>query len=109
VLPLILVLDNGTTHAPKQLQARLEGQVQANQWPLTIQVLWLPTNASWLDQIEIWFSGLTRKLLHATDFESVAALGQAIMEYVMYDNLSAQPIQWTYTVEKLERKLGSYL
>lgn len=106
---LILILDNGTTHAPKQLQAWLAEQVQANQWAFTIQVLWLPTNASWLDQIEIWFSVLTRKLLQPSDFESVATLGQAIMEFVKCDNQSAKPIQWTYTVEKLERKLGAYL
>jgi len=106
---LILILDNGPTHAPKQLQAWLAAQVQTHAWPLTIEVLWLPTNASWLDQIEIWFSVLTRKLLRPADFASVAALGQAIMEFVKCDNQSAKPIQWTYTVEKLERKLGAYL
>jgi len=31
---------------------------------VTFQIHWLPTNASWLDQIEIWFSILQRKLLH---------------------------------------------
>jgi hypothetical protein len=106
---LILILDNGPTHAPKQLQNWLEEQVQTHSWSFTLQVLWLPTNASWLDQIEIWFSVLTRKLLRPTDFESLAALEQAIMEFVKCDNQSAKPIQWTYTVEKLERKLGAYL
>lgn len=34
-----LILDNGTTHAPKQLQAWLDAQVQANAWPFTIEVV----------------------------------------------------------------------
>jgi hypothetical protein len=101
-----LVLDNGPTHAPKQLQSWLQAQSQANHWPLTIEVIWLPTYASWLDQIEIWFSKLQRKLLTPGNFSSLEELEQSIMEFVRYDNLSAKPIQWTYTVEKLERKLG---
>lgn len=107
---LILILNNGPNHAPKQLQGWLESQVQIHPWPLTLQVLRLSTNASWLDQIEIWFSVLTRKLLQPTDFESLAALGQAIMEFVKCDNQSTKPIQWTYTAEKkMERQLGAYL
>jgi hypothetical protein len=101
-----LVLDNGPTHAPKRLQDWLEAQIQINHWPLEIEVIWLPTNASWLDQIEIWFSILQRKLLTPGNFSSLEELEQSIMEFVRYDNLAAKPIQWTYTVEKLERKLG---
>lgn len=102
-----MILDNGTTHAPKQLQAWLQAQIQANNWPLTIEVIWLPTNASWLDQIEIWFSILQRKLLQPGHFNSVEELAQAIMEFVRCDNQSPKPIHWTYTVEKLEKKLGT--
>ena len=103
---LKLILDNGTTHAPKQLESWLQEQIRLHGWPLKIEVYWLPTNASWLDQIEIWFSVLQRKLLQPNDFESVAQLAEAIMEFIRCENLSAKPIQWTYTVEKLERKLG---
>jgi hypothetical protein len=102
-----MILDNGTTHAPKQLQVWLQAQIQANKWPLTIEVIWLPTNASWLDQIEIWFSILQRKLLQPGHFNSVEELAQAIMEFVKCENQSPKPIQWTYTVEKLEKKLGT--
>ena len=101
-----LILDNGPTHAPKQLQAWLLAQILANHWPLTIEVVWLPTYASWLDQIEIWFSVLQRKLLTPGNFHSLVELTQSIIEFVRYDNLSAKPIRWTYTVEKLERKIG---
>ena len=69
-------------------------------------MLWLPPNASWLDQIEIWFSVLQRKLLEPNDFKSETHLTEAIMEFITCENKSAKPIQWTYTVEKLEKKLG---
>jgi transposase len=104
---LILILDNGTTHAPKQLENWLQEQVRLNNWPLTIKVLWLPTNASWLDQIEIWFSVLQRKLLTPNHFHSLEELTQSIMEFIRCENISPKPIQWTYTVQKLEAKLGT--
>ena len=104
---LALILDNGTTHAPKRLEDWLTEQIVAQQWPLSIQVYWLPKNASWLDQIEIWFSILQRKLLQPNHFRSLEALAEAIMAFIAYYNQTAKPIQWSYTVEKLEQKLGT--
>jgi transposase len=104
-----LILDNGTTHAPKQLERSLQEQAAAQGWGLTFQVHWLPPNASWLDQIEIWFSILQRKLLQPNHFVSVAALEQAIAAFITRYNRTAKPIKWTYTIEKLERKLGMHL
>ena len=75
---------------------------------MTIKVYWLPNNASWLDQIEIWFSILQRKLLKPNDFESLQALEKAIRSFIRYCNRSAKPIHWTYTVDKLEQKLGAH-
>lgn len=106
VKTLILILDNGTTHAPKQLTHWLEEQAEAYAGRLSIQVAWLPTNASWLDQIEIWFSVLQRKLLQPNHFLSADQLEQAILGFIAYHNQTAKPINWSYTVEKLERKLG---
>jgi transposase len=104
---LALILDNGTTHAPKQLESWLREQIEVNGWALNIQVYWLPTNASWLDQIEIWFSILQRKLLQPNHFERLGNLRQDILDFIAYHNTTAKPIQWTYTVEKLEQKLGA--
>jgi hypothetical protein len=103
---MALIVDNGTTHAPKQLQRWLGDQCAAHGWALSIQVFWLPTNASWLDQIEIWFSILQRKLLTPNHFESLEVLEKAILAFIAHRNQTAKPIQWTYTVEKLENKLG---
>ena len=104
---LALILDNSTTHAPKQLERWLQEQIAANRWALNIQVYWLPTNASWLDQIEIWFSILQRKLLQPNHFERLAILKSDIMNFIAYHNQTAKPIRWSYTIEKLEQKLGA--
>lgn len=57
-----------------------------------------PTHASWLDQIELWFSVLTRKVLARGSFRSVQKLQQAIVEFIDYHNrFRARPYRWTYT------------
>jgi hypothetical protein len=61
---LHLILDNGSTHAPKQLAA----WIRALSLPFDIRLHWLPVHASWLDQIEIIFSVLQRKVLMPNDF-----------------------------------------
>jgi hypothetical protein len=67
---------------------------------------WLPVNASWLDQIEIWFSFLQRKVLQPTHFASIAVLVAAISRFMAHYNETARPIQWSYTIAKLEAKLN---
>ena len=96
-----LIVDRGPTHAPKQLEAWLAQEVAVQEWPFTIQVVWLPTYASWLDQIEIWFSVLQRKLLTPNHFADRSILAQRIGEFIDHYNASAKPIKWTYTVDKL--------
>jgi transposase len=103
---LILILDNSSTHAPKQLEAWLEEQANLHQWSLRIKVFWLPKNASWLDQIEIWFSILQRKLLQPNHFRSLQDLERGILAFVEHYNQTAKSIHWSYTIEKLELKLG---
>jgi len=49
-----LVKGNGPTHASKQLPNFVEELATRLEGQLTMQLYWLPTNASWLDQIEIW-------------------------------------------------------
>jgi hypothetical protein len=106
---VVLIMDNGRTHAPKQLQNWLNEELKQRKLSLSVKVQWLPVRASWLDQIEIWFSKLQSKVLRPNDFASVAALVGAIEQFMDYSNTNAQPIKWTYTVEKLERKLAANL
>lgn len=109
VQTVLVLLDNGTTHAPKQLERWLGEQEAACSGQLHFQVLRLPPNASWLDQIEIWFSVLQRKHLQPNHFASTSALECSLNDYIAYHNKAAKPINWTYTVEKLEQKLGKRL
>jgi hypothetical protein len=60
-----------------QLEGWLREQEQGCCGQLHFQVLWLPANASWLDQIEIWLSLLQRKLLQPNHFVSTQDLEQA--------------------------------
>ena len=106
VQTLALILDNGSTHAPKRLEAWLQAEAKQRAWPFQVQVYWLPKNASWLDQIEIWFSILQSQLLRPNHFDSLPHLEQTILAFIDHYNRSARPIHWTYTVEKLQLKLG---
>jgi hypothetical protein len=109
VQTVVLIVDNGPTHAPKQLERWLQEQAREHARGSNFQVYWLPKNASWLDQLEIWFSRLQHKLLQPNHFTSTTALEQAIYNFIAYSNRMARPIAWSYTVEKLEQKLGSHL
>ena len=62
---LHVMLDNSTTHAPKQLEKWLDSL----QLLFKVQLYWLPVHASWLDQVEIIFSKLKRELLTPSDFK----------------------------------------
>lgn len=55
-----------------------------------------PKHASWINQIEIWFSILVRKLLRRGNFTSKAHLKQRIEAFIAYFNATmAKPFQWT--------------
>ena len=56
-----------------------------------------PTHASWLNQIEIWLSILTRKLLKWGTFTSTADLTRQVLAFIAYYNRTmAKPFKWTY-------------
>ncbi len=56
-----------------------------------------PKHASWMNQIEIWFSILARKLLKRGNFTSVDDLMTKVLAFIDYYNLSmAKPFKWTY-------------
>ena len=104
---IYLILDNGSTHAPKQLQAWLNQKQKEEGWSFTVEVVWLPKYASWLDQIEIWFSILQRKLLTPNDFPDLKTLQQRITNFIVRHNESAKPIKWSYTVAQMMEKFAT--
>jgi transposase len=65
-------------------------------------VHYTPKHGSWLNQIEIWFGVLTRRVLQRGEFRSVEELAQRILEYIAYYNRHrAHPYAWTYTGKPL--------
>ncbi len=61
-----------------------------------------PRHASWLNQIEIWFSILVRKLIHRGDFKSKQDLRTKIEQFIAYFNETmAKPFRWTMTAKPL--------
>ena len=56
-----------------------------------------PTHSSWMNQVEIWFSILVRKLLKRASFKSKEELKERLMEFIDYFNQTmAKPFKWTY-------------
>ncbi len=56
-----------------------------------------PKHASWMNQIEIWFSIITRKLLKRGNFASVKDLVAKVLAFIEYYNRTmAKPFKWTY-------------
>jgi len=53
-----------------------------------------PTSASWLNQVEIWFNIMSRKVLRGASFDNTAQLCEAIKEYISSYNDSAEPFTW---------------
>ena len=61
-----------------------------------------PKHASWLNQIEIWFSILARKLLRRGNFASKSALRRKIEQFIAYFNETmAKPFRWTMEAKPL--------
>ncbi len=62
-----------------------------------IRFVYTPKHTSWLNQIELWFSILARRLLKRGDFISVEDLRQQILLFIEYFNeTKAKPFKWTY-------------
>lgn len=99
---LNLILDNGPTHAPKQLGPWI-GSLELS---FEVRIFWLPKYASWLDQVEIIFSKVQRDLLMPTDFSSTQALERDLTAYFEEINNHPKPIQWTYTKAKMMNKFA---
>jgi hypothetical protein len=63
-----------------------------------IRFAYTPKHSSWLNQVEIWFSILVRRLLKRSSFASAEALRQRILEFIAYYNRTiAKPFNWTFT------------
>lgn len=94
------ILDNGSAHRGQRCITRLQGR-----YPNLI-VVHAPVHASWLNQIEIYFSILQRKLLTPNDFKSLKDLQQHLMEFQCYYEQIAKPFEWKFTRQDLTAMLN---
>ena len=68
-----------------------------------IRFVYVPKHSSWLNQVEIWFSILVRRLLKRVSCSSVADLRQRILDFIDYFNaVLAKPFKWTYSGRPLQ-------
>jgi len=85
------VVDNGSSHRGQASIERLH-----NRWNNAVLVH-TPVHASWLNQIEIYFSVLQRKVLTPNDFASIDALADRILAFERHYEQAARPFQWKFT------------
>ena len=70
-----------------------------------IRFVYLPKHSSWLNQIEIVFGIIHRKLLRSGNFTSVADLESQLREFMDYYNTTmAHPFAWTYTGKPVDKQ-----
>ena len=85
-----VVLDNLNTHRPKN-----------DRWLKrrpSVHFHYTPTYSSWLNQVEVWFSILSRQALRGASFTSARQLREAIDRFVTAYNQTAHPFEWTKAV-----------
>ena len=94
------IVDNGSSHRGQASVERLE-----TAWP-NLRLIHLPVHASWLNQIEIYFSVIQRKVLSPNDFADLDAVEHRLLAFgERYEQL-ATPFEWTFTRADLRRLMA---
>src|SRR2546426_864116 len=93
------VLDNGSSHRGTASVRRLQ---EAHKNPVPVH---LPLHASWLNQVEIYFSILQRKVLTPADATSLDDLAVNILAFQAYYEVMARPFEWKFTRADLAKLL----
>ena len=93
------IVDNGSSHRGPKAAAELRERY-AN-----LILVHSPIHASWLNQIEIYFSILQRKVLTPNDVKDVQELEERILTFQKHYMNYAKPFKWKYTCQDLERQL----
>ena len=89
------VVDNGSSHNGQRSIERIQ-----TAWP-TATLVHLPVHASWLNQVEIYFSVLQRKAISPNDFADLDQLSKRIIGFQDRYNTTATPFDWTYSRDDL--------
>jgi hypothetical protein len=94
------IMDNSSAHRGQKAANRLR-----EQWPNAI-LIHTPVHASWLNQIEIYFSIVQRKVLTPNDFSSLADLENRLLAFQSHYERTASPFKWTFTRRDLHTLLA---
>lgn len=97
------IVDNGSSHRGEKAITRLR-----DRWP-RITLVHLPVHASWLNQIEIYFSIVQRKVLTPNDVGSLPQLAERILGFQRRFELIAKPFEWKFTRNDLSQLMGRLL
>ena len=87
---LVVVLDNLSIHTTPEIRAWLAAQQGR------VRFEFLPLHASWLNQIEIWFSILERQALTRASDTAYRLRAARIQHFIRHWNRSARPFRWTF-------------
>jgi hypothetical protein len=93
---LFIVVDNGSSHRGKASIRRMRKKDKR------IILVHTPIHASWLNQVEIYFSIIQRKVLTPNDFPNLEAVRTRLALYEELSNRTPKPFEWRYTRKKLE-------
>ena len=93
------IVDNGSSHRGQASINRLEGR-----WR-NLRLVHLPVHASWLNQIEIYFSVVQRKVLAPNDFTDLAEVEARLLAFQRRYEQTAAPFDWHFTRSDLDRLL----
>ena len=93
------ITDNGSSHRGDTSIQRL------SQWYTNAIQVHTPVHASWLNQIEIYFSVVQRKVLTPNDFNDLIEVENRLLEFQDYYELAAKPFKWKFTRENLTQVL----
>src|SRR5712692_6555134 len=96
---VFVILDNGSAHRGKRSIDRLQGT-----WPNLI-VVHTPIHASWLNQAEIYFSVVQRKVVTPNDFDDLDVLAAHLLAFGRRYEQIAAPFQWKFTRTDLHQLL----
>jgi transposase len=88
-LDLHCIVDNLSAHTTAKVDAFLAANPH-------VHLHFTPTHASWLNQVELFFSILERRLLRRGEFDSVEHLSERIIAFIKDYNRRAAPFRWTY-------------
>ena len=93
------IVDNGSSHRGAASAERM-----ATAWP-NAQLIHLPVHASWLDQAEIYFSIVQRKVVAPNDFTDLDQIRTRLAEFEIRYNAVAGPFNWRFTRTNLNALL----